>query len=203
MLRTSQQKYQTTNNLLLSHQHSSDANPTERLTTKFQDFGAALTQAFAGGQDIIGSDFLNMMDGLATSATQMAAALGTEAEGYGLIVGAMPAVRAFTKEMIDSRRKQATIEMMMNAAAAWAAVPNWPQVAAHSTAAAIYGLVSLGAIKLPTKASKTDKDSTERTAKASSPINVHIYGTEMILSEGQVGQRIDDGMAQARAQGRI
>lgn len=175
----------------------------EDLASAFNKLGVGITNAFEGGEGLLGGDFLAIMDGLADSSTRMGEALKSEAVGYGLVTGAMPAVRAFSKELIDSRRKQATVEMLMNAAAAWAAVPNWPQVATHGTAAFIYGLVSGGAIKLPTKSSKTDKDSAEREVRSSSPINVYLYGTEFITSEGQMGQKIEDGIQQARAEGRI
>lgn len=179
---------------------------TKELADTYRTLGSAISSAFAGGQGLLGEDFLNITKGLAEASNLAAAALESEAVAYGLVGAASAGVRAFSKELIDSKRKQATVEMLMQTAAAWAAAATpgmWPAAIAHGTAAVIYGLVSGGVLKLPTKASKTDKDSAEREVKASSPINVYLYGTEFITSEGQMGRRIEDGVAQARAQGRI
>jgi len=166
------------------------------------DAAVGIKNAFAGGDELIGEDWLNALDGLQQGFTGVADAAAANADAYGLVTAALPALRGFTKEFIKDLRLRAFFEMMMNTAAAWAAYPNVPKMVAHGTAALLYGAIAGGVVKLPSKATKeTDKDDDKKN-KNMSPINVYLYG-EMIMSEGQMGVMVEQGVQQARAEGRL
>jgi hypothetical protein len=175
----------------------------EAIATTAMDAAIGIKNAFAGGDELIGDDWLNALDGLQQGLEGVAAAAAKNADAYELVAAGMPAIRGFTKEFIKDLKLRAFFEMMMNAAMAWAAYPNVPKMVAHGTAAVLYGAVFGGAVKLPSKATKDTKDKDEGDKKSSgAPINVYLYG-EMIMSEGQLGVMVEDGVQQARAEGRL
>jgi len=166
------------------------------------DTATGIQNAFVGGKDLIGADWLSALDGLQTGLTGFAEALGKTTDGYELLMAGLPAIRGFTNAFIKDLKTRAFFEMLMNAAAAWAAYPNVPKMTAHGTAAILYGMVAGGAVKLPSKATKESTTENNRTEIKQAPINVYISG-EMIMSEGQLGATVQAGVQQARAEGRL
>jgi hypothetical protein len=169
------------------------------LSTVIGDIGIGIENAFGGGADLIGEDWLNSLDALGTSLGKISQGLAENASGYDLVSAAMPAMRTFTKEFIKDQRARAGVEALMNMAAAWAAWGNWPKVAAHATAAVMYGAVAGGiGLKLPSKQAKDEKDA---ASYSGAPIHLHLYG-EMVMTEGERGAMMDRAVQLARAEGR-
>jgi len=170
------------------------------LSTVIGDIGIGIENAFGGGAELIGEDWLNSLDALGTSLGNISQALAENASGYDLVSAALPAMRTFTKEFIKDQRTRAGIEALMNAAAAWAAWGNWPKVAAHTTAAVMYGMVAGGiGLKLPSKQAKDEKDAANYSG---APIHLHLYG-EMVMTEGERGAMMERAVQLARSEGRI
>lgn len=154
-------------------------------------------------QQMFGSDVLAVVDGMTESLGRMNSALGQQDEAYGLITGAAPALRAFTKELGANLRQQALLEMLMNGAAAWAAGASgqWEKAAMHIVAATMYGAVAAKAIRLPSKSSDSSAG-TGSSNRNSTEIHVHIQG-DIVQTEAERGVMVDRALAAARAEGAI
>lgn len=154
-------------------------------------------------QQMFGSDVLNVVDGMTTSISSMNDALGKQDEAYGLVTGAAPAMRAFTKELGANLRQQAILEMLMNGAAAWAAGASgqWEKAAMHIAAASMYGLVAAKVIHLPSRSSDS-RAGAGSTSRNSTEIHVHIQG-DIVQTEAERGVMVNRALSAARAEGAI
>lgn len=172
----------------------------------FMRDGMDKTMSLGGGvtQNLFGSDIINMVDGMSTSLGKMNDALGTSEEAYGLVTGAAPALRAFTKELGANLRQQAALEMLMNAAAAWAAgaAQNYPKMAMHIAAATMYGMVASKIVRLPSKSSDSTSGSGSRGSRGTTNINISIVG-DIVRTEAERGVLVQRAIDAARAEGAI
>lgn len=165
--------------------------------------------------DLFGGEFISMIDDLGSAFDNLAEIQIKNAEAtdkshnaYNNVLGGIGAMRAFTANLIKDRRDQAKVEMLMQAAAAWAAwaIPDPVKAVGHTTAALLYGAVGFGAIKLP---SGKPKSTTPRESRgggggeAKRPdIHIHIAGS-VVQTEAERGVMAQAAIQEARRRGML
>ena len=166
-------------------------------------FADGLKSAFAGMDGLVGGEYVAMMGDLTQGFEGLSKAIGENANAYGLVNAVTPIMRAFTHNLIKDRKAQAGIEMLMQAASAWAAaaVYNYPAAIAHSTSAVMYGMIAGGVIKLPKGKSSEDKPaSSGRNQAPRSDVHIYISGP-IATTEAERGAMIRDALNAANRQG--
>lgn len=165
--------------------------------------------------DLFGGEFISMIDDLAGGFEGLADVIQKNAEAtdkshnaYNGILGSLPIMRAFTQNLIKDRRDQAKVEMLMQAAAAWAAfaIPDIPKAIAHTTAAAMYAAVGFGAVKLPSGKAKSTTPRESRNGgggESKRPdIHIHIAGS-VVQTEAERGVMAQAAIQEARRRGML
>lgn len=155
-------------------------------------------------QQLFGDDVIAMVDGLGASLERVSGALGKQDEAYQLVMAGAPAMRAFTKELGANLRQQAAMEMLMNAAAAWAAGAsgNWPKAGMHIAAASLYGLVAAKIVRLPSKSTEGTGGSGRGASRGTTEVHVHIQG-DIVQTEAERGVMVQRAIDAARREGSI
>jgi hypothetical protein len=168
------------------------------------DTATAMQNAFlASGLDQFWGDDINtMLGGVTESMNLFNDALSkSSVDMYDMVTAAMPAIRGLTAAFTKDLKVRAGMEAAMNAAAAWAAVPVWPKVVTHATAAVMYGAIAGGAVKLPTKTTSSANKKEDRGSNKG-PLHIHLYGDAM-ATDGERSRYLEQIMAEARAEGRV
>lgn len=169
------------------------------LAEKLNQLGTALDNIGGGMDGLFGQNYVGMVNDLASAMDTMANAMQKNNDAYGQALAGMGVVRAFTKNLLESRRQQAGVEAAMQAAAAWAAAAtgNVPAAIAHGIAAAMYGGVALKVFRLP-KGKETEDKPNQKTMEKSKrgDLHIHIEGP-IALTEAERGAMIKDAIAQA------
>lgn len=178
----------------------------DNVVKKLDDVSEAMGNAFGFGDMTImfGRQFKIAMAEVTKSSQMFSDALKQqEYNTYDLVAATGPALRGITAMFLDSAKKRATVEMILNVAQAWAAaaVPNIPKAIAHGTAATMFGLVAGGVLRLPGGASSARREDT-KTQQRGGPLHIHLYGDSM-ATEGERARHIEQIMAEARAEGRV
>lgn len=169
------------------------------LAEKLNQVGTALDDIGGGMDGLFGNNYVSMVNELASAMDTMANAMQKNNDAYGQALAGMGVVRAFTKNLINSRRQQAGVEAAMQAAASWAAAAtgNVPAAIAHGIAAAMYGGVALKVFRLP-KGKETEDKPNQKVMEKSKRGDVHIHISGPIaLTEAERGAMIKDAIAQA------
>jgi len=188
------------------------AKATDRLSKAIRELGTSFTDV----SPIIG----DLVDKQEHAASAMKAA-GHASEFLGLIEPAIkaegnalgnlaktgiPVMQEFTRSLQLSKRKEATVLGLMEAAAAVAAFArqDYAGGAMHSAAAVMYGAISAGVIKppKPTQKDKKTKDNKPGGAGGEGNYNVHVYfsGLPLVTDDG-ISKAVVGAIAYAKRRG--
>jgi len=121
---------------------------------------------------------------------------------YEKLASAQPLISAFSRFVIQDLKAQAAINMLFQAALAFAAFANPATYAAgamHVASATLFGAIAGGAIKLPSekpKKAKKEKEDGDVGTTTGGPLHIHIYGP-ILQSEADRGVLIRQALEAA------
>jgi hypothetical protein len=122
-----------------------EAEETKKASAAMRELNSSISSLGSMTSHFAGNELATMgaaMGGLASIATKLEAGQIKVSEAISASGGVVGAAAA---EFIESKRAIAAIMAVFEAASAWAAWPNVAAMVAHSTAAALFGAIAMGA----------------------------------------------------------